>query len=165
MSTFQYIFWPVLPLDFRFARLSCSQNIVETDLDGSSVILKEVIIINKPLASFSALCGMNLFYVHFQMSSVIMMKNLLFVLQHCAAVSLWRLYLRSKTRLPSSTPPCTLSSTRSSGKRSCWNDSRTYRNNCNPWIRYSGTSLYTGQVMELWLSCYLVLLSIDSKTR
>ena len=25
--------------------------------------------------------------------------------------------------------------------------------------------MYMGQVMELWLSCYLVLLSIDSKTR
>ena len=24
--------------------------------------------------------------------------------------------------------------------------------------------LYMGQVMELWLSCYLVLLSVDSKT-
>ena len=24
---------------------------------------------------------------------------------------------------------------------------------------------YMGQVMELWLSCYMVLLSIDSKTR
>ena len=26
-------------------------------------------------------------------------------------------------------------------------------------------SVYMGQVTELWLSCYLVLLSIDSKTR
>ena len=30
---------------------------------------------------------------------------------------------------------------------------------------YIESVLYMGQVMELWLSCYLVLLSIDSKTR
>ena len=30
---------------------------------------------------------------------------------------------------------------------------------------FSLTHIYMGQVTELWLSCYLVLLSIDSKTR
>ena len=45
---------------------------------------------------------------------------------------------------------------------------RCHLNNVwNPFveIRQSWGHFYLGQVMELWLSCYLVLLSIDSKTR
>ena len=32
-------------------------------------------------------------------------------------------------------------------------------------VSYIGIILYMGRVTKLWLSCYLVLLSIDSKTR
>ena len=49
-----------------------------------------------------------------------------------------------------------------------WHTGEVNRVWTNEWSIHEDSAcehLYMGQVLELWLSCYLVLLSIDSKTR